>query len=108
MLVTTHHMAEAEQCDRVVVMAAGRVVAEGPVDDLLADRRTVTVRSDDWAATFARLDGAFGTVSLHGHEVRVPDAAPADVRHALGDLDADVDTAPASFDEVFVALAGRP
>lgn len=106
-LVTTHHMAEAEQCDRVVVMAAGRVVAEGPVDQLLAGRRTVTVRSSDWAATFTRLDRAFATVSLRGHDVRVPDADVEDVRAALDDPTADVQATGASFDEVFVSLAGR-
>ncbi|MEW6672187.1 MAG: ABC transporter ATP-binding protein [Thermodesulfobacteriota bacterium] len=40
--VTTHYMDEAEHCDRVVMINAGRIVAAGPpseiVDDLFPDR----------------------------------------------------------------------
>ena len=34
-LVTTHHLEEAEECDRLVLMVAGRVVAEGTVADIV-------------------------------------------------------------------------
>ncbi len=37
-LVTTHHMDETQQCDRVVVMADGRVVAAGRPSDITAGR----------------------------------------------------------------------
>lgn len=35
-LVTTHNMEEARQCDRLVVMAGGRVAASGTADDVSA------------------------------------------------------------------------
>lgn len=35
-LVTTHNMEEAQQCDRLVVMADGRVVATGTAGDIIA------------------------------------------------------------------------
>ena len=42
-LVTTHYLEEASQCDRLVIMAAGRVVAEGPEAAIVGDRRAVEV-----------------------------------------------------------------
>ncbi len=103
-LVTTHHMNEAEQCDRVVVLMGGRLVASGTMATLLDDRFTVAVTTDDWPEAFTRLDRAFSAVALHGRQVRVPDAQVDDVRSALDGLPAEVSSAPASFDEVFVAL----
>ncbi len=106
-LVTTHHMSEAEQCDRVVVLMAGRVVASGTIDDLLEGRHAVQVTAQDWAEAFTRLDDAFDVVALQGRAARVPDADVADVRSALGGLDAEVTRVAASFEEVFVALGRR-
>lgn len=103
-LVTTHHMSEAEQCDRVVVLMRGRVVASGTMADLLDGRSTVVVTTEDWPEAFARLDRSFDAVALQGRTVRVPDADPAHVRTALGDLAGQVATVPAAFDEVFVTL----
>ncbi|MEM0948201.1 MAG: ATP-binding cassette domain-containing protein [Pseudomonadota bacterium] len=41
--VSTHFMAEAERCDRVSFMHAGRVLAEGAPDALIASRNTETL-----------------------------------------------------------------
>ena len=49
--VTTHHMAEAEQCDRLVVMAAGRVVASGTA-------RSIADGHDDLEAAVVALTAA--------------------------------------------------
>ena len=38
-LVTTHYMDEAEQCDRLAFILNGRLIAEGAPDDLKADLR---------------------------------------------------------------------
>lgn len=106
-LVTTHHMSEAEQCDRVVVLSSGRVAVAGAMDTLLGHQQTVVVTADDWPAAFSRLDAAFPACALSGRAVRVPAAAAADVTAALGDLAAEVATAPASFEELFVTLGSR-
>ena len=45
-LVTTHNMEEARQCDRLVVMADGRVVARGTADDIVAAAGTASAPAD--------------------------------------------------------------
>ena len=103
--MTTHHLSEAQQCDRVVVLLAGRVAAAGTIEELLGGRHAVVVRATDRGAALARLDAAFDAVSLAGRDIRVPGVAVGEVERALDGLEADLGTAPATFDEVFVALA---
>jgi ABC-2 type transport system ATP-binding protein len=108
-LVTTHHMSEAGQCDRLVVLASGRVVAEGTMDEVVGGTQAVEVRSGRWEEAFTALDTAGLPVSLVGRTLRVPGADPGAVGGLLADagVDADLDEVPASFEEAFVVLAGR-
>jgi ABC-2 type transport system ATP-binding protein len=108
-LVTTHHMSEAEQCDRLVVLASGRVAAEGTMDQVVDGTRAVEVRSGRWEEAFTALDAAGLPVSLVGRTLRVPGADPGAVGGLLADagVDADLDEVPASFEEAFVVLARR-
>jgi ABC-2 type transport system ATP-binding protein len=107
-LVTTHYMSEAEQCDRLVVMADGRIVAEGTLDEILGDATVVRVRTDQWEKAFRALGLARFRLALVGRSLRVVEAEPAAVRDALAaaGLPGEVDEAPASFEEAFVMLAG--
>ncbi|MEX2549955.1 MAG: ABC transporter ATP-binding protein [Nitriliruptoraceae bacterium] len=105
LLVTTHHLSEAEQCDRVIILLAGQVAAAGTIEDLRTGHHATVVRAADRTTALRRLDTAFPAVSLAGHDIRVPGAPLATVATALGDLAAELDTAPATFDEVFVGLA---
>ena len=106
-LVTTHHMTEAEQCDRVVVMSSGRVVATGTLDAIVGRDEVVVVRSNNWADVFGTLDDRGFTASLVGSAVHVIDARPDEVEQALSghDVAADVGTARATFEEAFVRLS---
>jgi ABC-2 type transport system ATP-binding protein len=106
-LVTTHHLGEAEQCDRLVVLAAGRVAAAGTLAEVVGDTTAVEVRTSSWEAAFTALDLARLPVSLVGRTLRVPGANPATVARLLADagVDADVAPVPASFEETFVVLA---
>jgi ABC-2 type transport system ATP-binding protein len=105
-LVTTHYMDEAEECDRLVVLAAGRVVTEGTVADIVGDATVAVVECDDWGRAFAVLEAAGLPVSLAGRTIRVAGRGPDDVREALGDLDppARLRAAPATLEERFFEL----
>jgi ABC-2 type transport system ATP-binding protein len=110
-LVTTHHMSEAGQCDRLLVMADGRVVASGTQAEIVGDSSVVAVRATDWAAAFSVLDRAGMMVSLSGRNARVLDAGPEKVKAILDEaqLAAEVELLPASLDEAFVRLtAAQP
>jgi ABC-2 type transport system ATP-binding protein len=106
-LVTTHYMEEAEQCDRLVVLSAGSVVAQGTLEDILGGATTVVVRTERWDEAFAGLEAAGLEAALVGRSLRISDADPERVREALeaAGLSADVETAPATFEERFVALS---
>ena len=107
-LVTTHHMSEAEQCDRIVVLAGGRVVAGGTLEEIIGRDRVVAVRSDEWAAVFEALDDAGFSASLVGATVHVIGASPDAVERTLTahGIGAHVSDAPATFEEAFVRVGG--
>jgi ABC-2 type transport system ATP-binding protein len=103
-LVTTHYMDEAGECDRLMVMAEGRVVAGGTAAGIIGDARVTVVDARSWAAAFGALASAGLAVALAGRSLRVPGAAPAQVRAALGDIEARVSEAPATLEERFFQL----
>lgn len=106
-LVTTHYMQEAEQCDRVVMMAAGRVAARGSVDDIVGGRSAVEVTAADWAEPFLVLSSAGLAVTLSAQSVRVSGAGPDEVRRVLGRAAeaASIREVPATLDEAMVQLS---
>jgi ABC-2 type transport system ATP-binding protein len=103
-LVTTHYMDEAGECGRLVIMAAGRVVAAGTAAQITGDARVSVVETGSWAAAFAALEAAGLPVALAGRALRVPGAGPAAVRQALGPVTAQVREAPATLEERFFEL----
>ena len=106
-LVTTHYMDEAEQCDRLIVMARGRQVAAGTVAEVIGDIHTVQVEAPDVPAALDRLEAAGLIAVPAGHRLRVPGADQARVAAALGDGDEIRTTlTPANLEEAFIALAG--
>jgi ABC-2 type transport system ATP-binding protein len=60
--MTTHYMEEAEYCDRIAIMDAGRIVALGTPEALKADvgRDRVQIRTEDDLAAMAALKARFG------------------------------------------------
>ncbi|SHH80790.1 ribosome-associated ATPase/putative transporter RbbA [Marivita hallyeonensis] len=73
--VSTHFMAEAERCDRVSFMHAGRVLAEGTPEDLMADEGADSLEE----AFIAILEAADPPTP-----VRAPDVAVAAHTSATG------------------------
>jgi ABC-2 type transport system ATP-binding protein len=82
-LVSTHYMEEAEQCDRLIIMADGAVVAAGTAADIIGDAQVTVVEAASWAAAFERLSAAGLAVALAGRALRVPGASPAEVSAVL-------------------------
>jgi ABC-type multidrug transport system ATPase subunit len=104
-LVTTHNMEEAEQCDRLIVMADGRVAAAGTSADITSGRTVAQVRTAQWSRAFTLLDASGLPVQLHGTMLRVG-GQPAAVSGLLSraGIDATVEPAPANLEEAFVAI----
>jgi len=108
-LVTTHNLDEAGFCDRLVVMAAGSVVAHGTLAGIVGERKAVAVEAPRWEAAFAALERRGLPAALVGRTLRVPGGDAARVRAALdaGGVAAALSVVPATFEETFVALSGR-
>lgn len=106
-LVSTHYMEEAEQCDRLVMLASGRTVAQGTTTDLTKDIRTVAITSDDWRAVIVAITEAGMKAAVTGRSVRVVEQDVDAVGEVLAEagISAHVEPAHATFDEAFVALS---
>jgi ABC-2 type transport system ATP-binding protein len=106
-LVTTHHLEEAEECDRLVMLADGVVAAEGSMSAIIGDLQAVEVETTDWRRGMSVLAGAGVPVSLAGTKLRVPGGSPAAVAGILeaAGMSAAVVQRPATLEEKFVSLA---
>lgn len=107
-LVTTHCMQEAEQCDALVLMSRGRRVAAGTLADVLDGTTAVEVTTPDWQAAFGALSAAGLPVTVAGRAVRVAGAGAADVHRALAaaGVRGEARSVPARLEEV-LTLASR-
>jgi len=105
-LVTTHYMQEAQQCDRLVLMSHGRCVATGSERDIIGGTTAVEVRTARWQDAFVALDGGGLPVTLAGRHVRVADVPVSQVRRVLDDagVDAEVADVPATLEEAMTSL----
>lgn len=105
-LVTTHYMQEADQCDRLVIMVAGRVAAAGTVRDIIGGRTVVQVDTDSWERAFTVLSDARLRVLLAGRSVRAPNSSVHEVERALtrAGVSARVTTVPSTLDETLITL----
>lgn len=114
--VSSHLLSEIEQlCTHVAVMSAGRLVAQGTLDELRAGERHVTVQTPDAAAAAAVLSalhlptgplGADGTVTA----TLVDGVLPETVTAALVAAEVRVrgiSVAGQTLEERFVALTGE-
>ncbi len=104
-LVSTHYLEEATRCDRVLLMRAGQVVAEGTVADLTAGRSSIEVTAAMWQEAWQRLEAAGMDVLPAGRGLRVIGTDERDVVGALGGLDARSAEVPATLEEVFLQVA---
>ncbi len=108
-LVTTHYMDEAEQCDRLTIMASGRAVAAGTVDEIVGGFETLVVSTSRPAPALDVLEGA-GLLPLPaGHRLRIPGADPSRVAGLLESLDqeAEFSVEPSTLEEAFMTLSQK-
>jgi ABC-type multidrug transport system ATPase subunit len=105
-LATTHNLEEAGQCDRLVVMAGGTVVAVGTAADVIGGREAAEIHCDDVQRAFAVLDAAGFAVQMKGNALRLagPVTAAADLLSRAA-IDARIQIVPANLEEAFVAIA---
>ena len=114
-LVSTHYMSEAEHCDRLALMYAGRVVADAAPEALKREveaqaGQLLEIATDDPAAAQACLAAAgFSEAAPYGHTVRLLSRDPATDMRALPQRLAAAGVAvrgiaprPLSMEEVFV------
>lgn len=103
-LVSTHHMDEAEECDRVVLMASGRGVMSGTVSEVVEQFTTVSVTADLTDQDVTRLQRAGSTVLVAHPGWRIVGLDATTVSEILGSSSG-VSETPSSFEEAFVALS---
>lgn len=101
-LVSTHYMDEAEECDRAVLMAQGREVVSGTISDIVGGLRSVFVAGDLSDRQVASVGHAGGTAlrDLTGWRI-----VGLSAREAADLIGRDATDVPASFEEAFVALS---
>jgi ABC-2 type transport system ATP-binding protein len=106
-LVTTHYMQEAQQCDRLLLMSDGRLVAQGSEADIIGSTTAVAVDTGDWARAFAALNAAGAPVMLAGRSIRVANADPARLAEVLtaAGIQASLRPVPATIEERMLMLA---
>lgn len=118
-LVTTHYLDEAERCDRVAILHAGRLAALGTPGELKAafeGRPILEIRSTSPVAVMTWLDkwppvektSLFGT-AVHA-VLRGRDVTPAEVEAALRKADlpaSSVATVVPSLEDVFLDVVDR-
>lgn len=83
-LVTTHYLQEAEQCDLVIIMQSGRVVGQGTVPDLVSSIQVLEATPDNLDKAMAHLDHAAIAYTLTGRRLRIPNVAQDAVATILG------------------------
>ncbi|MGB5167703.1 MAG: ABC transporter ATP-binding protein [Acidimicrobiia bacterium] len=106
-LVSTHSMQEARQCDRLLLMADGAIVARGTEAEVVGDTHAIQVTTPVWREAFAALSEAGSLVTLDGRTVRVVDQSTRQVHDAVDPIDASaiVTSVPATIDERMAVLA---
>jgi ABC-2 type transport system ATP-binding protein len=106
-LVSTHYMDEAERCQRVVYLSAGKLVVQGTVSDVVASAGLVVFEAAgpgiETAARQMRGKPGVETAAVFGTALRVTGKDRAALRAAL-DPALQWEAVPPRLDDVFIHL----
>ena len=111
-LFATHYLEEADQyADRIVLMAHGRIVADGPANEIKATVGLRTIRATVPGAELAelgRLDGVAGTDSRGDAVILSCRDSDAAIRALLAAYPQarDIEISGAGLEAAFLALTG--
>jgi ABC-2 type transport system ATP-binding protein len=110
-LVTTHVMAEARRCDRLALIAEGRLVATGAPQELIGRSGVVivVVEASPWGEAFARVQSLWPAATLFGTRTHIPvtrgEVVEPRVREVLTGLDVrSITWREPSMEDAFIAL----
>lgn len=114
LVLTTHFLEEAERCDRIGILAEGRMIAEGKPGDLKrsvgGDVIVVQTRSEEAVVERLRTDLQLECELLDG-QIRITsdrgDALVSDVYKCCGELAESVSVGRPTLEDVFVTLSGQ-
>jgi ABC-2 type transport system ATP-binding protein/ribosome-dependent ATPase len=108
-LVTTHNMEEAEECDRLIVMVDGRAVATGTATEIIGGRKVAEIHCADWSRAFSTLEAEGFAVQVRGEALRAAGQVEAiGALLARAGLGATVASVRANLEEAFVAIVSEP
>jgi ABC-2 type transport system ATP-binding protein len=113
-LVVTHYLEEAEQCNRLGFMVAGEIIAQGSPHEVKAGMRGKVIEVEPDAVSAERALRALkekfgaGRVSRFGDRLHVvvDAASPGDVSHYLEQqgIASETNAAEFSLEDVFISL----
>lgn len=113
-VVSSHLLAEVEQtCSHVVVMAQGRLVAQGPVAELVGNGASVAVEVDDVARAVEVAQGVVGIEDVREQDgllvvrAAVPARAELVRQLVLADVQVSRIAPQRGLEETFLALVGE-
>ena len=110
MLVSSHLLSEMQlMADHVVVIARGRLVADGTVDELVSQRSDVVVRCNYTGRLAALLRAAGGAVAEESESLGVSDLTTDQIGQLAYDAEItifELANRKASLEETFMELTG--
>jgi ABC-2 type transport system ATP-binding protein len=114
-LVSTHYMDEAERCHEIAYIAYGQLLAQGTIEEVIAQShlRTYTVSGPDLPSLALKLTGLAGIdmVAPFGNSLHVAGRDPEALDRAIAQFRASPDLhwalSQPSLEDVFISLMGR-
>jgi ABC-2 type transport system ATP-binding protein len=113
-IVSTHYMDEAENCDRIALMNHGKLVALGTPEELKKESEKISgallqLKTADFRKTYEILEPLFPEITLYGRKIFIRSFKPEDTKKEIskiltqrGILNFEIYKRDIPFQEVFV------